>query len=77
MRQHLRKEIHEAKYTLNKGSDILRDDVREQIRMLEETRAERPLTMEEEKIVKRLKRDLDGVERVDRREMQEIREISR
>ncbi|MEK7140428.1 MAG: hypothetical protein AAB815_01435, partial [Patescibacteria group bacterium] len=54
MRKKLRKEVREAEAALHKAFDLLKEDIREQIKILEKTRSRRELTEEEEKIIKQL-----------------------
>lgn len=72
MRKRLRKEVREAESALHQAFDLLKDDIREQVKMLEKTRAKRQLTEEEEKIVKQLKKNLDGAEKLVRKEIEDI-----
>ena len=58
-RKRLQKEIHEAESALHKSFDLLKENIREQVKMLEKTKTKRQLTEEEEKIVKQLKKDLE------------------
>ena len=55
-RKRLQKEIHEAESALHKSFDLLKENIREQVKMLEKTKTKRQLTEEEEKIVKQLKK---------------------
>jgi len=76
LRKKLKKEVREAESTLRKTFDLLKKDIREQIKMLEKTRAKRLLTEEEEKIIKQFGRDLDDAEEVIEKEIEDIeREI--
>ena len=72
LRKRLRKEVTEAELVIHKAFDLLKDDIREQIKMLEKTRTKRELTEEEEKIIKQLKKDLDDAEKFVRKEIEEI-----
>jgi hypothetical protein len=72
MRKRVKKEIREAEHALHKAFDLLKDAIREQIKMLEKTRNKRQLTEEEEKIIKQLGRDLDDAERFVRKEIEDI-----
>jgi hypothetical protein len=72
LRKRLRKEVREAESALYKGFDMLKEDMQEQIKMLEKVRSRRQLTKEEERIVKRLKRDLDNAEKFIRKEIEDI-----
>ena len=76
LRKKLKKEVREAESALHKAFGLLKENVREQIKMLEKTRAKRHLTEEEEKIVKQLRRDLEDAEEVIEKEIEDIeREI--
>ena len=72
LRKTVRKEIREAEHALHKAFDLLKEAIREQIKMLEKTRSKRELTEEEEKIIKQLKQDLDDAERYVRKEIEDI-----
>jgi len=69
----IRKEVHEAETALHKAFDLLKEDVYEQIKLLEKTRNKRQLTEEEEKIIKQLKKNLDDTEKFVRKEMEDIK----
>jgi len=71
-RKRVKKETREAEQALHKAFGLLREDIREQIKMLEKTRTRRQLTEEEEKIIKQLKKDLDNAERLVRKEIEDI-----
>lgn len=68
----LRKEVAEAESALHKAFDMLKEDIREQVKLLEKTRTKRQLTKEEEKIIKQLSKDLDDAERFVRKEIEDI-----
>ena len=70
--KNLRKEVREAESALHKAFDLLKEDIREQIKALEKTRTKRQLTEEEEKIVKRFKKDLDDAEEFVKKEIKDI-----
>ncbi|MDO8560830.1 MAG: hypothetical protein Q7R91_01280 [bacterium] len=72
MRKRVRKEIREAEHALHKAFDLLKEAIREQIKMLEKTRTKRQLTEEEEKIIKQLRKDLDDAEKFVRKEIEDI-----
>ena len=72
MRKRVRKEIREAEHTLHKAFDLLKEAVREQIKMLEKTKTKRQLTEEEEKIIKQLKKDLNNAEKFVKKEIEDI-----
>lgn len=72
LRKRIRKEVGEAESALHKTFDLLKDDMREQIEMLEKTRTRRKLTQEEEKIIERLTSHLDDAEKFIRKEIEDI-----
>lgn len=72
LRKKIKKEVREAEQALHKSFDLLKEDIREQIKMLEKARTKRQLTGEEEKIVKQLKKDLDDAEKFVRKEIEDI-----
>ncbi len=71
-RKKVKKEVREAEQAIHKVFDLLKEDIREQIMMLEKTKTKRQLTEEEEKIIKRLKKHLDDAEKFVRKELQDI-----
>lgn len=73
LRKQLQKEVREAESALHKVFDLLKHDIREQVKMLEKTRTRRQLTEEEEKIIRQLKKDLDNAEKFVKREMNDIK----
>ncbi|MBI2046243.1 MAG: hypothetical protein HYT28_02390 [Parcubacteria group bacterium] len=72
MRNRLQKEVREAEQALHKAFDLLKEDIREHIKMLEKAQTKRRLTEEEEKIIKQLKKDLDDAEKFVRKEIEDI-----
>ncbi len=72
MRNRLRKEVRDTELVLHKEFDILKDTMREQIKLLEKTRTRRQLTEEEERIIKQLKQDLDNAESAIKKEVEDI-----
>ena len=72
LRKRVKKEIREAEHALHRAFDLLKEAIREQIKMLEKTRTKRQLTEEEEKIVKQLRKDLDDAEKFVRKEIEDI-----
>jgi hypothetical protein len=69
----IKKEVREAESALHKAFESLKDDIREQVRILEKTRTKRQLTEEEERVVKQLKKDLDDAEKFVRKEIEDIK----
>jgi len=74
-RKKVKSEVREAEQTLHKAFDLLKEDIREQVKMLEKTKTKRQLTEEEEKIVKRLKKDLDDAEKLVKKEIEDIEKV--
>ncbi len=72
MRMRLKKEVHEAESALHKAFDLLKEDVHEQIKMLEKTVTKRQLTEEEDRIIKQLKKHFDEAEKFVRKEIEDI-----
>lgn len=70
--KNLRKEVREAESALHKAFDMLKEDIRDQVKLLEKTRTKRQLTEEEDKIIKQLRKDLDDAERFVRKEIEDI-----
>lgn len=71
-KKRLRKEVGEAEQALHKAFNLLREEIQEQIKLLEKTRNKRGLTKEEQKILKQLKKDLDDAERFVGKELKDI-----
>ena len=72
-RKGLRKEVREAEATLHKAFDFLKEEILTQIKAIEKARTRRQLTEEEEKLVNRLKKDLDSAEKLIRKEIDDIK----
>lgn len=72
LKKRIRKEVSDVERDLHKAFDLLREDIREQIKMLEKAKTRRQLTEEEEKIIKQLKRDLDDAEKFIGKEIEDI-----
>lgn len=68
----IKKEVREAESALHKAFDMLKEDIRDQVRLLEKTRTKRQLTEEEEKIIKQLRKDLDDAEKFVKKEIEDI-----
>ncbi len=71
-RKRLKKEVHEAESALYKAFDLLKKYIYNQVKMLEEKRTKGQLTEKEEKIIKQWKKDLDDVENLVRKEIEDI-----
>ncbi|MDP3957902.1 MAG: hypothetical protein Q8Q36_00355 [bacterium] len=74
-RRRLQKEVREAEGSLHKTFDMLREDIREQVKVLERVRTKRQLTAEEERIIKTFKKHLDDAEKYVNKEIKDIEEI--
>lgn len=72
LKKKLRKEIGEVEESLHKAFNLLKEDIREQIKLLDKTKSKRELTREEEKVVGHLKKDLDDAERFINKEIKDI-----
>lgn len=68
----LRHEIHGVGKYFHKSFSYLKEDTQRHIKMLERTKSRRELTKEEDKILKRLKNNLDSIERTISEEIEEI-----
>lgn len=67
-----RKEVREAGDSLHRAFDLLKDDIRDNLKNLEKIRSKRGLTEEEEKIANQLKKSLDDAERFLKKEIEDI-----
>lgn len=72
MRKRLKKEVREAESALHKAFNLLRENIRKKIKLLEKTRTKRELTAEEEKIAEQLKKDLNDAEKFVQKEIEDI-----
>lgn len=72
-RKRLRKEIREAEEGLHRAFVLLKEDVHEQVSMLEKIGLNRPLTEDEQKIFNRLRRNLGSAEKFMKKEIKDIR----
>ena len=72
LRKRLRKEVGEAESALHKAFDLLKEDIREQVKMFEKTKTKRELTEEEEKVIKQFKKHLDIAEKFVKKEIEDI-----
>ncbi|OGZ31581.1 MAG: hypothetical protein A2931_04310 [Candidatus Niyogibacteria bacterium RIFCSPLOWO2_01_FULL_45_48] len=76
-RKKIGKEAHEAARALHRAFDLLKEDVHKEIKALEKARTKRDLTVEEEKIVEQLKKDLDDAEKFVAKEIEDIEREAR
>jgi copper homeostasis protein CutC len=73
-REKMKKEVGEIESTLHKAFNLLKNDINDQVKLLEKTRTRRQLTEEEERIIKQLKKDLDSIERLVKKEIEDVEE---
>lgn len=73
-RKKLQKEVQEAEDALHRAFDLLKEDIQDQIKMLEKAKTRRELTEEEAKILKQFKAHLGDAERFIRKEIKDIEE---
>lgn len=74
MKKSIRKEVHTAEQAIHRAFQLLRENVRDQIKLLEKARTKRALTKEEEKIIKQLEANLNESERYLEKEVASIEE---
>ena len=72
LKKRLHKEVRETEEALRRAFDLLRKDIKEQLKLLEKAKTNRQLTEEEDKIIKQLKRDLDRAENIIGKEVEDI-----
>ncbi len=73
LRNRFKKKVREAEGVLYKTFDLLKEDIRNQIKMLEKTKTKRQLIEEEqEKIIEQLKKHFDDAEKFVRKEIEDI-----
>lgn len=68
----IKKDIQQVEQTIHKEFDMLRENVRKQIAVLEKVKFKRDLTKEEEKILVQLKKQLNSAEDYIRKEMEHL-----
>jgi hypothetical protein len=66
----LNRKIIKIEYNIHKAFDLLKEDVQDQVRMLEHTRTKRQLTAEEEKIIRHFREDLEDTEKFIKKELE-------
>ncbi len=67
-----RKEVKEAEDALHRAFDLLKEDIRDNLKNLEKARSKRQLTEEEERIATQFRKSLDDAERYLRKEIEDI-----
>lgn len=71
-RQNLRRELQSIDHLVGKSFDLLREEISDDIRLLERARSKRELTKEEDKIIRSLRANLEQAERVIHKEFEEV-----
>lgn len=71
-KKRLQKEVRDVDRGLRGAFNLLREDIRQQIKLLERTKVKRQLTKAEEQIITRLKQDLDETEKIVKKELEDI-----
>jgi len=71
-RDRLRKEVREAEQALHKAFDLLREETREEIKILKEAGTKRQLTKEEKRIIDQLEKNLDDAEKFIGKEIEDV-----
>jgi hypothetical protein len=74
MKKTIRKEVHATELAIHRAFELLRENVRDQIKLLEKARTKRALTKEEEKIIRQLEANLNESERYLEKEVAQIEE---
>lgn len=77
LRKKIKKEVWEAESALHKAFDLLKEDIEEQVKMLERARHRRQLTQEEEKIIRQFKKHLDEAEKFVKKEIADIEKAAK
>lgn len=72
MRRKVKEETLQAEQALHKAFYLLKEEVSEQIKLLEKVKSKRELTLEESKIMEQLKKDLDEAEEFVKKEIEDI-----
>lgn len=70
----LRQEINEVEDHLHEAFDFIRDDLREQVKLIEKTKGKRKLTLLEAKIMRKLRANLNQTEKFIKKDIEEITE---
>ena len=66
----LNSKIIGVEHSIHKAFELLKEDVQDQVKMLEHARTKRQLTAEEDKIIKHFKEDLEDTERFIKKEIE-------
>ena len=74
-RKKISKETKEAEQALRRAIKLLKENIEDQIKLLEKTKAKHQLTEEEDKIIKQLRKDLDDAEKFVGKEIEDIEKV--
>ncbi len=72
LKRRLRKEVAEAEAGLHKAFDLIREDLQDQVRLLNKAKTKRKLSAAETKLLKTLKNDLTQAEKFIKKEIDDI-----
>lgn len=72
LKKKLGHDVHGAQEALHKAFDLLKDDIQNQVKMLEKAKTKRELTMEENRILRKLKQYLKVAEEYIRKKIEAI-----
>lgn len=74
LKRSLRQEVNEVEDHLHEAFDFIRDDLREQVKLIEKTKGKRKLTLLENKIMRKLRTNLNETEKYIKKDIEEITE---
>lgn len=72
LKHSLRQEVNEVEVHLHEAFDFIRDDLREQVKLIEKTKGKRKLTLLENKIMRKLRTNLNETEKYIKKDIEEI-----
>jgi hypothetical protein len=73
-RKEIKKEVKDVEKVLSKSFNIMREDLRDYVRLLESAKSRRRLTKEEGVMIERMRHNLDDAERVIKKEIEDVDE---
>jgi len=74
LKREVRKDIRKVDARLHKVFDLLKEDIMDEIKLVEHAKTKRELTKEEKRLIKRLREDLEDAEKFIKKELKEIEE---
>jgi hypothetical protein len=74
LKRSLRQEVDEVEDHIHEAFDFIREDLREQVKLIEKTKGKRKLTLLENKIMRKLRNNLDETEKYIKKDIEEIAE---